>query len=133
MKPLAALVCSIALLTSVLADETEIFQDNFLRPQSDGYETTTLGEIYLALPQEFFELTYRERLDFLLRGWIQFNPEKKQIYVPGDGGQSRIIAVVQTQTKEKLILDVTLEFEGEKTYWLLERDGSKWVGKMKQK
>ena len=68
-----------------------------------------------------------------LRGWIQFNPEKKQIYVPGDGGQSRIIVVVQTQTKEKLILDVTLEFEGEKTYWVLERDDSKWVGRMKQK
>ena len=127
------LLLILALTAICFAEENTVFQDSFLTPQMDGYETTTLGEIYLALPQAFFETTYRQRIDFLLRGWIEFDSQKHEIRVPEDGGQQKIVAVVTKQTKDSLVLDVTLETEGEKTYWTLERGNSRWIGTQKQK
>ncbi len=113
------------------AGTTEIFQDNLLATTS--YEETSLGEIYLALPQDFFEVNYRERIDFLIRGRIQFDPDKKRIYVPGDGGQGRVTVIVLKQTEKELVLDVALDFEGNQSGWILSRQSAKWIGTLKTK
>ena len=113
-----------------LTRAAETWDDAFL--SSDiGYADSTLGDIYLALPQQLFEITYRQRIEFLIRGSIRFDQDKKQIIVPGDGGQSTIIARVVTQTKEKLVLDVITELESDKIHYTLERTPHGWTATQK--
>lgn len=119
------LLLALFLTTAPMVSAAETLPDNFLATTS--YEFTSLGEIYLALPQQLFELTYLQRVEFLIKGYIQFDPEKKQIYVPGDGGQQRITARIIEQSEKKLILDLVTEFEGEKFHFTLERKEHAWT------
>jgi hypothetical protein len=122
----ALLVLCLFLASPRIATAAETWQDAFL--SSDvGYADSTLGDIYLALPQQLFEITYRQRIEFLIRGSIRFDPDKKQIVVPGDGGQARITARVVTQTKDKLVLDVLTELESAKIHYTLERTPHGWT------
>ena len=104
----------------------ESWPDNFLNTTGD-YEGFSLGEIYLALPAQLFEISYQERIGFLIRGKIAFNAQKKTIYVPGDGGQMTIIVRVTQQTQTKLVLKVTTVFEGaQKTHYKMQRTPHGW-------
>jgi hypothetical protein len=54
MKTFLLLALLLGYIHAANAETSEVFQDDFLAKTS--YEEITLGEIYLALPQDFFGL-----------------------------------------------------------------------------
>lgn len=120
----ASIVLSLVLSLGTPGRSAEIWHDDFL--PREAYEDCTLGEIYFALPQNLFEISYRERVESLIRGSIQFDREKKQIYIPGDGGQASLTVRIVTQSKGELVLNVRSDFESDTTLYTLARTKHGW-------
>jgi hypothetical protein len=127
---LSAILLSVVLAATSVAAESKVFRDDLLHKQYDSFENFSLAQIFLALPQELFDGTYQQRIESLIRGRVQFRPDKHEIFYPGDGGQMTLQIQVVSQTKDKLILHVNGESEG-KMFWRLERIPNGWKAEEK--
>jgi len=131
MKSLITFVTIITLFSVSRMDAAQEYRDNLL---PDVSEEQALQDIliaaFIALPQDYFELTLRQRVlsvhHHLKNEAITIDEAKKTVSLRGDGGQGTVLMTLLKWSKDEVVVRVDYELEGDRTSETLVRFDGGW-------
>ena len=125
------------MLFIIRVEAAQEYKDNLLPDISEEQTTEDiLIAAFIALPQDYFELTLRQRVlgvhHHVKNEAITINETKKTVFLRGDGGQGSVLMTLLKWGDGEVIVSVDYELEGDKTSEVLVRVDGGWKVKSKK-
>lgn len=105
----------------------QIIRDNYLAGHDSDFSGYYIADIFMALPNKFFETTISNRADLLRQSDVTTAEMEGVLVAPGDGAQPTITLRVLSWSKPDFVVSVRSQHIDHDTTTYLRRVDAGWI------
>lgn len=125
MKNVTPAIC-LSIIFCLFGCGTKILHDDCLPARNSNFSAYNIEDVFMALPQHFFEMTIADRAHALKSHRTRICHDRKHLEFGGDGAQATISLTILQWHHPLYLVEVNSEFMGTNWTSLMRRVAGGW-------